>query len=447
MSRRVLVIAYYFPPLGLSGVQRTLKFVKYLPDFGWLPTVLTVDDRGYFAKDEGLLDDLKGRPVEIVRTPSLDPLHFFRKKNVVPMPSGFRYTLFGKISSFFFIPDNKIGWRRHAVAEGKRILAQIPHDMIFSTAPPYTDFLIASELKRSFGLPLVFDYRDAWLENPLHSYPTPLHRFLHRRKEAHALRSANHVITINRQIKESIVRNNPHVSHHDVSIIPQGFDPEDFTLEEVSARDSFMRITHAGTFYFNRSPVAFVEGLLRFFEQTPEARRNVKVTFAGNAREEDARIISRNGLDDCIEMAGYLPHDRCVRLLQASDVLMIIIGSGRGEEMISTGKLYEYIGAKKPILATIPDGAARRVLEKHGAAFIANPDDAEGIANHLSTLYALHRKGALPKPSSEFVSNFDRRELTRQLAQVFASALIQDSAESIETGAAPDSMNQPFNQS
>ena len=148
----MLVVAYYFPPLGLSGVQRTLKFVKYLPSFGWEPTVLTVEDRGYFAKDDTMLGEIDGLPVTVLRTPSIDPLHFFRRKSVVRMPSARSLGLFAKLSQVLFIPDNKIGWKKHAVEAALAHIAEHPVDAIYATAPPYTDFLIGLELKRRTGV-------------------------------------------------------------------------------------------------------------------------------------------------------------------------------------------------------------------------------------------------------------------------------------------------------
>lgn len=157
--RRVLVVAYYFPPMGLSGVQRTLKFVKYLPQFGWLPTVLTVEPRGYFARDESLLQDLDGRDIRVVRTPAAGPGRFFAKKEVVSLPPERTRKFLSRISDAVFFPDNKIGWKKRAVAVALALHSETPFDLVFTTAPPFTDFLIGSAIKKHIDRPLVFDYR------------------------------------------------------------------------------------------------------------------------------------------------------------------------------------------------------------------------------------------------------------------------------------------------
>ncbi len=433
--RNVLVIAYYFPPLGLSGVQRTLKFVKYLPHYGWKPTVLTVDDRGYFAKDGSLIDDLEGLDIDVIRTPSLDPLHFLRKRDVVRMPSSPAYSVLSTISQALFIPDNKIGWKRRAVAAAKKVMQEKTFDIIYATAPPYTDFLIGAELKRQTGVPLVFDYRDAWLENPLHRYVTPFHRMLHRRMEVGALRYADHVVTINRSIKEQTLLSAENITHNDVTIIPQGFDSADFPADAPHKRERKMRITYAGTFYINRTPKYLFKALRSLLDDDPSLAQHIELTLIGTAREGDRKLARQMGLSDIVHFAGYLPHQACVDALRASDVLWVMIGTGPGEAMMSTGKLYEYIGARRTILATIPPGEAQRTLQHSGATFLAPPEDVAAITAQLRTLYAKFKSDSLPRPSEQYVTQFDRRTLTGQLARVFAHAIRLGPHESLVTRA------------
>jgi len=446
---RVLVIAYYFPPLGLSGVQRTLKFVKYLPEFGWQPTVLTVEDRGYFAKDESLLAELEDLEIEIIRTPSLDPLHFFKGSGVVKMPSKRVYQASTRLSSLFFLPDNKIGWKGKAVHRGAALLmgnsaentkaghGNAAFDVVFATAPPFTDFLIGRDLKKLSGIPLVLDYRDPWLENPLHSYPTPLHRALHHRMEKSVLRWADHVIAINRRMKELILNSSSSLSHHDVTIISQGFDPADYADSLPERTDTRMRITHTGTFYFDRSPRAFLAGLQSFLRRRPEAGGKIVAEFVGAFRDEDRKHIASLGLDDSVEVRGYMPHAQCVRETRLADVLWMTIGESRGMDVASTGKLYEYIAAGKPILACMTDCAARRELEKHGAAFFCPPDDDEAISEHIEKLFDLFRARALPAPPADYVAQFDRRLLTGELARIFGKVLRVDGSASFVASSGP----------
>ncbi len=419
--RSVLVIAYYFPPLGLSGVQRTLKFVKYLPQFGWQPTVLTVEPRGYLARDESLLAEIADPPVEVVRTPSFDPLHFFRGREIVRLPSAKVYGRLSRLSQLFFIPDNKIGWKRRALARARRLVAERRFDAVYATAPPYTDFLIGKELKREFRIPFVIDYRDAWLENPLHRYWTPLHRLRHHALEKEVLRRADRIVTINRRIKELIVAGYDDVAHGEVEIIPQGFDQEDFDAVEAAPSDGRMRITYSGTFYYNRSPRHFLEGLRIFLAEHPAARREVAAEFAGNFGDENIRFVREQGLEEQVILHGYVSHRESIAILKRASVLWMVLGGNPGDEMMSTGKLFEYFGARKPVLGCVPDGVARKAIEECGAGFIAPPADPRAVADALARLYHLYQTDALPKPDERFVLQYERRALTGRLAKILHS--------------------------
>ena len=194
--KKVLIIAYYFPPLGGSGVQRILKFVKYLPQYGWQPTVITVGNTGYYAKDESLLKEIEQLNIRIIRTQSSGPNAMLRKKNdVIKMPKERTRRFLNFMSDIFFIPDNKIGWKRYAVKAASDVIAKEKFDVIFATAPPVTDFLIGIELKKRFKIPVVVDYRDSWLSYPFKFFPTPLHRYIHYRKEKNVLHRSD-MITV-----------------------------------------------------------------------------------------------------------------------------------------------------------------------------------------------------------------------------------------------------------
>lgn len=419
----VLVIAYYFPPLGLSGVQRTLKFVKYLPQYGWHPTVLTVEARGYFATDEDLLAEINSLPVEIHRTRSLDPLHFLRRSDTVKMPSKNIYRAMSKISQCFFIPDNKIGWKRTALAEARKVVSEKKFDVIFATAPPYTDFLIGAALSKEFGIPLVIDYRDAWYDNPNHFYATPFHSAYHFHLERKVLRRADRIITINRRMKELLIRRFETLSHGEIDIIPQGFDQEDFDKSIPPPREDKMRITYSGTFYLNRSPKYFLHALHNFLEKHPAARKKIEAVFVGTFHNENLSLLKTLHLEDVVRIHGYLPHDECIPILQQSDILWLMIGTRPGDDMMSTGKLFEYLGARKPILGCVPDGVAKKTIMECGAGFVTAPHDVQAITETIGKLFELHQHDRLPLVKEEYVRKFERYSLTGDLAKVFRSVL------------------------
>lgn len=414
--RNVLVIAYYFPPMGLSGVQRTVKFVKYLPQFGWQPTVVTVTPTGYFAEDYTLLDELTPLNIDIIRIGSLDPNRLFRKKGVVQLPSEPLRKTFTLLSDTFFIPDNKIGWKRRVLRGLEPVVQEKRINIIFATAPPFTDFLIGKALRERHNIPLVVDYRDVWHEYPYKYYPTPLHKYLNARLEKGVLRSASAIITTNRRVKELLLKRYKFLQYNDVKIIPQGFDPADFVDGAVrKQKKQILRIAHAGTFYGDRTPEHFLQAIKKIVDEKPSMAEKLEIHFIGAFRESDKKLISALQLDRIVHIHGYLDHNACVRELVASDVLWLTLGNDKQ----SPGKVYEYLGAKKPILACVPEGFIRQTIAEAGAATVVEPDDVDGIAKAVMEFFALHQKGTLPKPQDRVVEQYNRVTLTGELAKVF----------------------------
>jgi glycosyltransferase involved in cell wall biosynthesis len=419
IPRNVLVIAYYFPPMGLSGVQRTLKFVKYLSVYGWHPTVLTVEPHGYYAKDDSLLADCEGRDVRIVRTPVAGPSRLLSKKEIVKIPAEWKRKLASRISDTLFIPDNKIGWRRKAIARALALHTETPFDVLFATAPPFTDFLIGSALKAVLQKPLVFDYRDPWVDYPFKFYPTPYHRWRNVVLERKALRASSHVVTTNRKVKEGLIRRYKFLTYHDIDIIPQGFDPDDFPPgDRTQGSRQKMRITYAGVFWEDRVPDYFLQALHNLFKEKPRLRGRIEAVFVGNFREENKALVVRLGLQDSVTLKGYLPHRDTVRELCASDVLWMIVGDDLG----SPGKAYEYIGARKPILGCVPDGFMKSTIDEAGGVTVA-PKDVEGITRAIDRFHSQFEHRELRGPSQEVVDKYNRVNLTGSLVKIFESLL------------------------
>jgi glycosyltransferase involved in cell wall biosynthesis len=422
--RRALVIAYYFPPMGLSGVQRTLKFVKYLPKFGWHPTVLTVDPQGYLARDESLLEELNGRDIRIVRTPAAGPGRIFRRREVVGVPPERLRRILSRLSDALFIPDNKIGWKRTAVRSALALHRETPFDLLFATAPPFSDFLIAREIKKRVNRPLVLDYRDPWVDAPFRWYPTPLHRVWHTALERRALRSSSHVVVTNRRVKELILQRHKFLTYHDIEIIPQGFDPEDFAVQDPlplrgsRMKHQKMRIAYAGVFWEDRVPDYFLQALHDLFIRTPRLRGRIEAVFIGTFREENRKLVAKLGLQDSVVVLGYLPHRECVRELLRSDVLWMIVGDDVG----SPGKVYEYIGARKPILGCAPEGFIRSTILEAGGTVVA-PNDVEGIRSALEGYFEKFERNELEGPATEVVEKYDRVALSGALVKIFESLI------------------------
>lgn len=414
--RNVLVVAYYFPPLGLSGVQRTLKFVKYLPQFGWKPTVLTVTPTGYYAQDESLLDELREADIRIERVGSLDPNRLFRKRGTVNLPAERTRKAFTFLSDLLFIPDNKIGWRKKAVAKASEILSAEKFSVIFATAPPFTDLLIGLDLREKFNIPLVVDYRDPWHDAPHKYFPTPYHRWRNTSLEKRILKRSSGVITTNRRVKELMVKRFKVLEYNDVTIIPQGYDPADFDASVRPASKGKMKVTHAGVFYGGRSPRRFLEAVAKLRTSDTEAYAALDLHLIGALQKEHVKLIDKLGLGEKVNVRGYLAHRECVREMQSSDLLWLTLDN----DTQSPGKLYEYLGARRPILGCVPPGFVRQTLEDAGGSIVVDPEDADAIAAALRRFATMHRKNELPSPDEAEVARYDRVRLTHELSKIFA---------------------------
>lgn len=422
---KVLVVAYYFPPMGLSGVQRVAKFCKYLHQFGWQPVVLSVEPKGYYAFDDSLMAEMEEAGVEIHRAESRDINRLFRKEQSVQMPSEEVRKRWAWFSHLFLLPDSKIGWKKNAVELGKKILAQGDFELIFSSAPPFTAHLIGAELSQISGLPFVADFREAWLDNSRVVYPTNYHKKRHLKLEKEVVESATRVVTINREIKKGLVQRHLGADgFNTVQIIPHGFDPEDFTEPVTPSNDGVMRFLYSGVFYDAQKPDTFLSALAHFLERRPDAKPKIQAQFVGLLSNSALDLVNKLNLASVVRYEGYLPHNEVVQKLQLADILWMTIGHQAHEDKLSTSKLYEYFGTRKPILGLVPEGDEAAALRGYGAAWVIDPDDVKAVSDAIEYYFDLWQKGKLPKPDAAFVEKYDRQLLTRDLAKLFSSLLV-----------------------
>jgi glycosyltransferase involved in cell wall biosynthesis len=419
--KKVLIIAYYFPPLGGSGVQRILKFVKYLPQYGWQPTVITVGNTGYYAKDESLLKEIEQLNIRIIRTQSSGPNAMLRKKNdVIKMPKERTRRFLNFMSDIFFIPDNKIGWKRYAVKAASDVIAKEKFDVIFATAPPVTDFLIGIELKKRFKIPVVVDYRDSWLSYPFKFFPTPLHRYIHYRKEKNVLHRSDMITVTHRRVKEEILTRHKFLRHDDVNILSHGFDPEDLVVENPGLLPHIekMRITYSGMFYGNITPVYFLHALAKVFKENPPLRGRIEACFVGLFRPEHINLINQLGMQNSVNLVGYLEHRESVRYLLASDVVWVMMQ----DDWTTPGKIFEYIGTRKKILGCVPKGYIRSIIDEAGGVCV-EPTDVNAIAKQIVELYHQYERNELRGAKPEVAEKYNRIKLTGELAKIFTKFL------------------------
>lgn len=412
--KNLLVLSYYFPPLGMSGVQRTLKFVKYLPENGWHPIVVTPNHRGNYGHDPALLAEVPG--ADVFRTFSLDPL-FLSPPRLGPQSVNKQRGLINLVNAAF-LPDNKIGWIPFAVAAGLRIARLMKIDAVYSTAPPYSSHVAAMLIARALRRPLITDYRDAWSQdNPLARRPARIQQRIDRWLEHCVTNHSRMVMAINQEIIDGLRAADPGGSKF--HCIPHGFDPADFAgLPRPDPRQHFT-IAYSGTFTGDRNPEALAAAVRLLAQERPALAADIRIVIAGAHRSQDPGIIERMGLADTFTFRSFLPHHECLAITAKADALWLVIGATEGPT-VSSSKLYEYLGAGKPIIASIPANcAAARIIQRTNAGVIVAPGDHRLLAGEIARLYDAKAAGrSVYQPVNVEISTYDRRMIARQFARL-----------------------------
>ena len=416
--RKVLVVAYYFPPMGLSGVQRTLKFVKYLPEHGWHPLVLTTNSPAYYAYDDTMLDELDSENITIYRTDE-DITKYAKKRKkkgntTLKYPSRANQVIRRALLATVFQPDSRILWKKSALKTAEKIIEENEIEAIYATAPPFTDFLVAHELAEKYNLPFIVDYRDLWVDNAFYIYPTPFHRSYAMKLESRILKKASKVIVINRFMKEALIKRYNHITYNDIAIIPHGYDPDDFTNAQALTEqsDKFV-ITHSGLFPDDLTPEYFLKGLKAFLDKNPNAKNVVEARFIGILRKEHLKLIEKLDLQKVCKLTGYIPHSDAVENLMESDVLWMMITNN----IATPSRMYEYFGAGKAMIVCAPEGNIRDLADSSGAAYTCGVKDVASIAYGIEQYYQLWKHKKLPSVDAEFAQQFDRKSLTGELSR------------------------------
>jgi len=415
---KVLVVAYYFPPMGLSGVQRTLKFVKYMKNYNWEPTVLTSGNVAYFAHDKILAAEAENAGIKIIRLGSKEPNSLLSKKySTVKPPREFVRKILSKISQTFFVPDNKISWSKKAAREITKLLKKETFDIIFITAPPFSSFYHLRKLKK-LDVPIMFDYRDLWYGSYFAFYPTPFHKALHKRMEYLSLKAAEKIIVTNRKIKEKLIHTYKFLTFNDVVIIPHGYDPGDFeNLQPEPKPNDKMIITYSGIFMEYCTPKYFLRAFKRLALERPDIASQIQLNFVGYLGKENEALIKKLNIEEFIKEFGYVDHKESIKKIISSDLLWLMVGKKKNIDAILPGKLLEYMGARKPIIGCVPEGVARLTLEEYRASFLTEPDNVEQIKDMLLKVFELYKRKELPVPDENMLQKYRRDALTEQLTK------------------------------
>lgn len=417
--KNVLYISYLFPPMAGGGVYRIVKTLKYLPSFGWNPSVLTVKNHHHWVTDHTLLKEF---PLDLTvqRTYCLDPFYLYALLDKTGMK-----LIHHVIEEYLAIPDNKLGWFLTALIKGLRLIRKNNIDVIFSTSPPHSTHMIAYVLKKITGKPWVAEFRDHMSLNPLREKVSRLRLAVEKKMEKEFLSNASKVITVTEGNREDIV-NLFGLKSDMVKVIPNGFDQSDFAgLDRNNKVKRNFTITYTGACYGTRNPGVFLDAVREMLAYHPELREIISVNIIGAIEDKFKGFCKNEGLKDIVHLYGFLSHRDVISYMINSHILILLISSGGTNRNVLTGKIFEYMASGTPILALAPDGLAKKLIEDSRTGFTVDPDNAEAISEKIYELYQKWECGELRiSPNWDVIKRYERKSLTQALAAEFDKVLL-----------------------
>jgi glycosyltransferase involved in cell wall biosynthesis len=444
----VLYISWAFPPMGGNGIQRTLKFIKYLPLFGVNPTVLTSSDvKPAGLRDEGLLNEI-GKSTRIVKISGdslLTPL--LRVRDDVKAQAKFSSAETGKgsmknnyglkqwvihrflkpiwrfILNTLVLPDIARPWANRARSEVSRILKEERIDLIYVTGPPFSAFLVGKEAALQSDIPLIIEYRDPWLV-PSGRPTNWFKRLIEGKWENSVLHLAKAVVFNNHVIKDAYLDKfelPPEKAH----VIPNGFDPAHKEDVVPTREEGKLVFGYTGSFTSQgRTPRYFIDALYKVLSKHTSWHKSIKVKFIGQFWPGDIDYIHSRGLEDCVETIGFLPHSESIKHLAGFDIALIIGETCSGNRNTVPEKVYEYMLFEKPVLALVPeDGASAKIIGAHNMGLVVSVDNVEKIAAGIEDFINRYFANAPLEEKFIDIDKYDCRYLTKKLNFVFRKVL------------------------
>lgn len=426
--KKVLIITYYWVPSGGAGVQRWVKFTRYLREFGWEPIIFTPSNPEFPSIDESFQNDIP-KDLQVLKIPIWEPYNIYRnlfgkKGQAIPAgfitenkKSGWMEKLSITIRGNFLIPDPRRFWIKPAAKFLSSYLSEHPVDVVVTTGPPHSMHLIALRLKKSFpNIPWLADFRDPWTNIDFYKDLNLMQwaDYIHRKLENKVIQSADSVSVVSKGMVKEYLPMNPASIH----VIPNGFDDEDYKTEQPVKLDEHFSISHIGTLNAARNPSALWKALSDLCAEDHQFKADLRINLIGKVDFTVLDDVRSKGLSDNLIKIDYLPHSKAVVRQQSSQLLLLLINRTPNASGIITGKCFEYLASGRPILGIGPDdGDAAELLKETGTGLMVAFDDCEASAKAIKHYYQLYKNKALTLQASS-IAQYSRRSLTGQLAQV-----------------------------
>ena len=424
--KRVLVITYYWPPVGGSGVQRWVKFAKYLPSEGWQPVIYTPSNPDLGSVDESLLSDIPAE-AEVIKRPIFEPYGIYRKLTgskgqikVEANPGGGGKGSFLKRLSMWvrgnlFMPDPRCLWIGPSVRFLKKYLKEHPVDIIVSTGPPQSMHLIARKVSLATGIPWVADFRDPWTKIFYFKHLMLGKRAerKHHELEQRVLDDATAVVAVSPMVQADFAA----MTKTPVCLVTNGYDESDYA--EAVVPEKGFNVVHTGLLTAEGNPVELWKILGDKCREDADFAASFRLTLAGKTDETVLQSIRKAGLGDYLTDLGYIDHNKAVIQQRKASVLILPIREEPETKAILPGKLFEYLAARRPILGVgTGEGAMAEVLKETGAGQIFDWDDRAGISDYVEHLWSAFKSGEVMTTTAD-IEKYSRRMTTRKMVEIF----------------------------
>jgi glycosyltransferase involved in cell wall biosynthesis len=431
--KKVLIITYYWPPTGGAGVQRWLKFSKYFRQFGWEPVIYTPSNPDFPINDETLLKDIPN-DLTVLKTQITEPYDIYRKimrkKKTETVNQGFlsegkENTLMQSamiwVRGNFFIPDARKFWIKPSISYLSDYIIKNKIDAIISTGPPHSMHLIAMGLKRKFNLPWIADFRDPWTQIDFYSQ-LKLSSFAdnkHKKLEHQVLTQADKVVTISPSCGKDLEK----LGNRKVDVITNGFDTDDFKFDsELKLLDGFL-FHHIGALNKDRNPYTLWKVLGDLCKEMSDFKKDLIIKFTGKTDAIAFESLKQNDILDNAQKTDYLTHSEVVKLMVQSPVLLLALNNTPNNAGVLSGKLFEYLAAKRPIFGIgLPDADAAAILKSTKAGTMVHFNDYEGTKKAVVELYQKYKTNQLFIYSSS-IDNYSRENCAKDYSELLNEIL------------------------
>lgn len=432
--KKVLILTYYWPPAGGAGVQRWLKFVKYLKEFGWEPIVYTVENGEMPVIDKSLEKDIP-KGTTVLKTPIWEPYSIYkrfigRKKEdkinasflSENKKSGFTEKISVWIRGNFFIPDARKFWIKPSINYLEDYVSKNKIDYVISSGPPHSMHLIALGLKKKFKqLKWIADFRDPWTNIDFYDklMLTGFADKKHHQHELSVLTNADIILSIGMGMSNEFIeiyKKNGGADFNKFQVITNGFDSDDIISEKI-LKDAKFSIAHIGTLVKDRNPEALWRVLSRLTKTNLTFKNQLEIKLVGKIDIYIKEQLEYYELNSFVNKIDYLPHNEVMIEQQKSRVLLLLVNNTKNAKGILTGKFFEYLASNSPILAIGPvDGDLAKIIAETQSGLISDFDDEITLEKNIMAYF----NGQTQNPNLEAINKYSRRELTKKLSEILA---------------------------